>query len=110
MFIKLTNFFVLSDDKILRQFFVRKSFKHIGTSSELIFFISNFKTYIQLVSGVSISLDFKEFELPVELLATGGIHNLSYWKIAGLWPVIFSGTPGNWDIRNSRYWKIVREE
>jgi len=23
------------------------------------------------------------------------LFNLSYWKIAGLWPAIFSGTPGN---------------
>ena len=33
----------------------------------------------------------------VELLETGAINNSGYWKIAGLWPVIFRGTPGNWE-------------
>ena len=28
-----------------------------------------------------------------ELLETGGIHNSGYWKIGGLWPAIFRGTP-----------------
>ena len=36
-----------------------------------------------------------------------GIHISGYWKIAGLRPAIFRGTAGNWSIHNSGYWKIA---
>ena len=42
-----------------------------------------------------------------ELLETGGIHNSSYWKIAGLAACYFQGNSRNWGIHNLGHWKIA---
>ena len=50
---------------------------------------------------------FKKLELKLLENSKCTASYLGYYKIAGLQPTIFSGTPWNWGIHISGYWKIA---